>query len=68
MSELIHELLLKSAAAAPEREALKYRADSLGYGDLAQAVEAFAGATAPRSSPPPTAWSPMPAGKTVMAA
>ncbi len=46
VSELIHELLLKTAHRHPEREALKSGANSLTYEGLASAVDAFARAAA----------------------
>ena len=42
MPDLIHDLLLHTASARPEREALKWRAEALGYGELARRVSGFA--------------------------
>ncbi len=44
MSELIHELLLKTAARLPDREALKAGQKSVSYAQLARDCERFAGA------------------------
>lgn len=43
MSELVHELLLKTAGRHPGREALKSGTQGLDYAALAAAVDAFAG-------------------------
>ena len=42
MPDLIHDLLLHTASARPEREVLKWRTEALGYGELAQRVSGFA--------------------------
>ena len=42
MTELVHELLLKTAARFPNAEGLVYRAERIPYHELASQVDSFA--------------------------